>query len=45
MALLFAYFLFGFVSFYQAFLVKRNPEKIRGLRKLKDERRGIQYEA
>ena len=45
MALLFAYFLFGLVSFYQAFLVKRNPEKIRGLRKLKDERRGIQYEA
>ena len=45
MALLFAYFLFGLVSFYQAFLVKRNPEKIRGLRKLKDEHRGIQYEA
>lgn len=45
MALLIAYFLFGLVSFYQAFLVKRNPEKIRGLRKLKDERRGIQYEA
>lgn len=45
MALLIAYFLFGLVSFYQAFLVKRNPEKIRGLRKLKDEQRGIQYEA
>ena len=35
MALLFAYFLFGLVSFYQAFLVKRNPMKIRNLRKMK----------
>lgn len=35
MALLIAYFLFGLIPIYQAFLVKRNPMKIRFFRKMK----------
>ena len=36
MAALIVYVLFGFFPIYQAFLVKRNPMKIRNLRKMKE---------
>ena len=35
MAYLIVYILFGFIPIYQAFMVKRNPTKIRNLRKMK----------
>ena len=35
MATLIVYMIFGLIPFYQAFLVKRNPMKIRNLRKMK----------
>lgn len=37
--------IFGLFYVYQAFLVKRNPEKVYSFQKVKNEQRGIQYES
>ena len=44
MSNLIVYFVFGLIPLFQAFLIKRNPDKVYIMRKVKDEQRGAEYE-
>ena len=45
MGILIVYFVIGLIPLFQAFRIKRNPEKVRVMQKVKEEQRGPEYEA
>ena len=45
MEVLIIYFVIGLIPLFQAIRIKRNPEKVRAIQKVKEEQRGSEYEA
>ena len=45
MGILIVYFVIGLIPLFQAIRIKRNPEKVRAMQKVKEEQRGSEYEA
>ena len=45
MGILIVYFVFGLIPLFQAFRIKRNPDKVYIMRKVKNEQRDAEYEA
>ena len=45
MEVLIIYFVIGLIPLFQAIRIKRNPEKVRAMQKVKEEQRGPEYEA
>ena len=45
MGILIVYFVIGLIPLFQAIRIKRNPEKVRAMQKVKEEQRGPEYEA
>lgn len=45
MEVLIIYFVIGLIPLFQAIRIKRNPEKVRAMQKVKEEQRGSEYEA
>ena len=45
MGVLIVYFVIGLIPLFQAIRIKRNPDKVRAMQKVKEEQRGTEYEA